>query len=109
MDRASDSGSEGWGFESLPVYQKSRYPFGYLLFCCLGRKGLEKFNATVRLGRCDYIIASAICCLALNFLNKYAIIIGLEFLGRGVIWNKYLLMICMKMRTIWRKNRGLFC
>ena len=33
MDRASDSGSEGWGFESLPVYQKSRYPSGYLLFC----------------------------------------------------------------------------
>ena len=23
MDRASDSGSEGWGFESLPVYQKA--------------------------------------------------------------------------------------
>ncbi len=22
MDRASDSGSEGWGFESLPVYQE---------------------------------------------------------------------------------------
>ena len=22
MDRASDSGSEGWGFESLPVYPK---------------------------------------------------------------------------------------
>ena len=22
MDRASDSGSEGWGFESLPVYHK---------------------------------------------------------------------------------------
>ena len=22
MDRASDSGSEGWGFESLPVYQR---------------------------------------------------------------------------------------
>ena len=21
MDRASDSGSEGWGFESLPAYQ----------------------------------------------------------------------------------------
>ena len=34
MDRASDSGSEGWGFESLPVYQKSRHPFGCLLFCC---------------------------------------------------------------------------
>ena len=26
MDRASDSGSEGWGFESLPVYQKMRIP-----------------------------------------------------------------------------------
>ena len=27
MDRASDSGSEGWGFESLPVYQrKERIP-----------------------------------------------------------------------------------
>ena len=24
MDRASDSGSEGWGFESLPVYLRSR-------------------------------------------------------------------------------------
>ena len=27
MDRASDSGSEGWGFESLPAYQiKERIP-----------------------------------------------------------------------------------
>ena len=26
MDRASDSGSEGWGFESLPVYQKYQAP-----------------------------------------------------------------------------------
>ena len=27
MDRASDSGSEGWGFESLPVYQiRKRIP-----------------------------------------------------------------------------------
>ena len=25
MDRASDSGSEGWGFESLLAYQESRY------------------------------------------------------------------------------------
>ena len=25
MDRASDSGSEGWGFESLPVYQKNAH------------------------------------------------------------------------------------
>ena len=23
MDRASDSGSEGWGFESLPAYQSN--------------------------------------------------------------------------------------
>ena len=43
MDRASDSGSEGWGFESLPAYQKSRYPFGYLLFClCRGRDSKDK-------------------------------------------------------------------
>ena len=46
MDRASDSGSEGWGFESLPVYQKSRYPYGYLLFCC--PEGLEDVNPTCR-------------------------------------------------------------
>ena len=26
MDRASDSGSEGWGFESLPAYQKIQIP-----------------------------------------------------------------------------------
>ena len=25
MDRASDSGSEGWGFESLPVYDKEEW------------------------------------------------------------------------------------
>ena len=43
MDRASDSGSEGWGFESLPVYQKSRYPLGYLLFCAL-RAGRDSNN-----------------------------------------------------------------
>ena len=48
MDRASDSGSEGWGFESLPVYQKRRYPNGCLRFWYLGRKGFEKLNATVR-------------------------------------------------------------
>ena len=31
MDRASDSGSEGWGFESLPVYQvkEKGYPYGH--------------------------------------------------------------------------------
>ena len=40
MDRASDSGSEGWGFESLPVYQNKkgglRLPFYF------ARKGLER-------------------------------------------------------------------
>ena len=40
MDRASDSGSEGWGFESLPVYQKSGCPFGQPLFCY--PEGLER-------------------------------------------------------------------
>ena len=40
MDRASDSGSEGWGFESLPVYQKYREAFASLYF--LHRKGLER-------------------------------------------------------------------
>ena len=29
MDRASDSGSEGWGFESLPVYHEKSH------FCLL--------------------------------------------------------------------------
>ena len=39
MDRASDSGSEGWGFESLPVYQRriirtlSQYEKGSDYFC----------------------------------------------------------------------------
>ena len=41
MDRASDSGSEGWGFESLPVYQKRERAFALSLFCCTERKGLE--------------------------------------------------------------------
>ena len=44
MDRASDSGSEGWGFESLPVYQKTRYPFGYLVFCISGRRDSNPFR-----------------------------------------------------------------
>ena len=47
MDRASDSGSEGWGFESLPVYQKRGDTIRYLLFFgATRRKGLEKLNAT---------------------------------------------------------------
>ena len=45
MDRASDSGSEGWGFESLPVYQiKERIPIrvSSLLFRASCGKGLER-------------------------------------------------------------------
>ncbi len=41
LDRVTDYESVGRGFESLPAYQKSRYPSGYLLFCILRRKGLE--------------------------------------------------------------------
>ena len=33
MDRASDSGSEGWGFESLLAYQKQDVPCGMSCFC----------------------------------------------------------------------------
>ena len=45
MDRASDSGSEGWGFESLPAYQiKKRIPTRGILFFISpsGREGLER-------------------------------------------------------------------
>ena len=42
MDRASDSGSEGWGFESLPVYQKIKRGFCLSLF--FYREGLEESN-----------------------------------------------------------------
>ena len=48
MDRASDSGSEGWGFESLPVYQiKKRIPIrvSSSLFRATRGKGLERLNA----------------------------------------------------------------
>ena len=50
MDRASDSGSEGWGFESLPAYQKIRGRLTSLplIFSPSGREGLEQFDATVR-------------------------------------------------------------
>ena len=51
MDRASDSGSEGWGFESLPVYQtKKRIPerVSSSSFLAARGKGLEDLNATVR-------------------------------------------------------------
>ena len=39
MDRASDSGSEGWGFESLPAYQKIQIPIrvsGFFVFQAVG-------------------------------------------------------------------------
>ena len=51
MDRASDSGSEGWGLESLPVYQiKSGDTFWYphFLFRATRGKGLEHLNPTAR-------------------------------------------------------------
>ena len=50
MDRASDSGSEGWGFESLPVYQKR----GCLLassFLVHRKDGLERTAPACRLGQ----------------------------------------------------------
>ena len=45
MDRASDSGSEGWGFESLPVYQiKKRIPARGILFFIsrFAREGIQE-------------------------------------------------------------------
>ena len=42
MDRASDSGSEGWGFESLPAYQKKQRPIRASASFGLCRKGLER-------------------------------------------------------------------
>ena len=48
MDRASDSGSEGWGFESLPVYQKFQIPIrvsGIFLYT----EGLERAAPVCRL------------------------------------------------------------
>ena len=44
----TDYESVGRGFESLPAYQKSRYPNGYLLFWYAETKELEKFHADVR-------------------------------------------------------------
>ena len=47
MDRASDSGSEGWGFESLPVYQiKEEIPSGISSFISpSGREGTRKIKS----------------------------------------------------------------
>ena len=44
MDRASDSGSEGWGFESLPAYQKFQIPL-WGVWNFLYTAGLEQLNA----------------------------------------------------------------
>ena len=38
LDRVTDYESVGRGFESLPAYQRSRYPLGYLLFCFMCRR-----------------------------------------------------------------------
>ena len=52
MDRASDSGSEGWGFESLPVYQiKEEIPFGissFILRCA--QEGTRKDGTSAHTG-----------------------------------------------------------
>ena len=48
MDRASDSGSEGWGFESLPVYQTNKrdtHP-GIPLICFALRAGGTRKGGT---------------------------------------------------------------
>ena len=53
MDRASDSGSEGWGFESLPVYQvkKKDTHTGILLFYfALRAKGTRKGGTSAHAG-----------------------------------------------------------
>ena len=42
LDRVTDYESVGRGFESLPAYQKSRYPLGYLLFLLCWKLGLER-------------------------------------------------------------------
>ena len=47
MDRASDSGSEGWGFESLPVYQKIRIPDWVSVFFVAGGTRRIKCNSPV--------------------------------------------------------------
>ena len=39
MDRASDSGSEGWGFESLPAYhRRGKVRFAPAFFCLQQKK-----------------------------------------------------------------------
>ena len=68
MDRASDSGSEGWGFESLPVYQKSRYPFrDVCFFSYLGdgtRKIKSQYAGGILLQPVQKLVATIIFALA---------------------------------------------
>ena len=46
MDRASDSGSEGWGFESLPVYHADRSPTLEACFCYIYHQTRQINNLT---------------------------------------------------------------
>ena len=48
MDRASDSGSEGWGFESLPAYQKRGGTMCLLFFGTPEERDSNNVNARLR-------------------------------------------------------------
>ena len=48
LDRVTDYESVGRGFESLPAYQKSRYPLGCLLFCLYEDGTRTHLHASVR-------------------------------------------------------------
>ncbi len=49
MDRASDSGSEGWGFESLPACQKTQMSvLDICVFCCKAEKRLESYHTGMK-------------------------------------------------------------
>ena len=52
LDRVTDYESVGRGFESLSPYQKSRYPFGYLLFCFV--RGLELCKCKCPVDTCSF-------------------------------------------------------
>ena len=62
MDRASDSGSEGWGFESLLAYQKPRvFPLVFLFAfqksyagACIFGKGQPQSNMPPACSLCGY-------------------------------------------------------
>ena len=53
MDRASDSGSEGWGFESLPAYQinkRDTHPGIPLVYSVLRTGGTRKGDTSPQTG-----------------------------------------------------------